>query len=574
MPADDPTIDKLSRALRKAQAAGDAEGAAVLEQELFRLAKQRGLSGSIADPISQGALPWTDELVGAAGAIPAAMELGDPDIGKHYRGIRDRVRLQNWAQHQQSPGTSAVAEIAGALAPTGLGARMIGAAGRAAGLGRQQDAVRNALGAGAIGGIYGYGASPESTGTEAQRDIGLGALLGAGGAVAGETLGRGIQALGRMAGRSATPGTSAYQRAVRTLDESGVGPLTTGERSGSSMIRNYEDGLMSQPFAGDPLNRATQQSRERYQQELWRRVGVDGVSPEDSYLTAESLRRASDEIGEQYRKLLADRVVDLGDDQFLDDLIKIADGIDPRAARGEPRRLAMLGSKKNQARRAVEAFFDDLDETKVSGPDYQRIRKELGEDERSSKKRRRIYRALKGALDRALDRALPADAKKGDIDARYRMLQDLEAAFASPRGAEGSEGVISPLQMASISSRGGSGMNRYAPWRDFNRAAATVFGNRVGKSPTAMRLASREPLRWSVDGLLQRPIAASLAQGRGAGIALGQLPGSRALRSARAAAASGTIGGGLLAPPPPQPPEMFGDEPRVIRRRKRNRGTR
>jgi len=188
-------IDRMTRALRKADAAGDEQGARVIARAI-REAQQQGsgqptvaqpetgsmnaLGASVAGGNDMMMFGFDDEIMGGAVA-PFDAAFGymtgrdeEFDIGNSYRRVRDGIRARKQDASAQHPVASAVGGLAGGLAAGGT----VGSAFRGKGI--MQSVKAGAAG----GGLYGAGSADEDLWNRG-KGAGYGAALGAvGGAAA------------------------------------------------------------------------------------------------------------------------------------------------------------------------------------------------------------------------------------------------------------------------------------------------------------------------------------------------------------------------------------------------------
>lgn len=456
---------------------------------------QPGQSGSIADPLAQGAtLGFADEIAGALGAIPAAIQTGN-SVPEAYRGIRDAARQQRSDFAERNPGTALGAELAGGLLTGGVGTKYVAGA-------KGADLIRKStmLG-GLLGGTSGLGYSNEDTVTGLLADAGQGAAIGGALGYAFPAAGQALSKAkaNMVAGRSSDP----YKKAVSILENKGV-PLTTGQKSGANWAKSAENTLSEVPYGGKPLQSMFESQRKDFQRKLFQMIGVDDAD----MLTAENLKKASDKLSDDYVRALEGKHIDLGADDFLDDIA----GIESTHTR------FLDDPTKAKVRRVVSEFLDEATKDPMKdGKWYQAQRSIFAKRAMKNSDLADLYDDLKHALDREFARA--AGSVKGDVDkrfAQYAQLRDLYQRMAG--GSEGAEGFIPVNQLARIASKSPGSQE----WKEFTRAAATVLPDRMGNSGTAQRnallgllgMGAFEPTSMIAGPLVARQINNQLAKGR------------------------------------------------------------
>lgn len=229
------TIEQLSAALVKADAAGNTADAKALADAIRQMRSQQPATneipqgrgkepkvstaeGLILSGLGGASMGFFDELAGAISAPVKALQEGIP-LSQAYREGRNVVRGKLKAFQEESPITSTAANIAG-----GLGSSLLmPAAGVVSGASRlpgwAQTAANAATSGAVYGGISGAGSSeaPDVAGIAA--DAGKGALTGAAFGLAAQPVAAGIGAVRRAVGISTSP-TAQAQAAARAGGQS------------------------------------------------------------------------------------------------------------------------------------------------------------------------------------------------------------------------------------------------------------------------------------------------------------------------------------------------------------------
>lgn len=197
-----------------------------------------GAAPSKAESAARGGLQGASYGFGdeAAGAVAALLPFTDREavgngetIGDRYRNARDFYRGLNTKAEKANPGTYLTGQVAGAVAPTLIGAGTLTAP-RAMALASGQGAAQGA----------GYSDANSVTGLVG--DTALGAGVGLAGYGAGALLGKGAAALRGKAGRllSRAEGKAAQQAADESAEAvaSAAGKLGGEVQKGSRYVEN------------------------------------------------------------------------------------------------------------------------------------------------------------------------------------------------------------------------------------------------------------------------------------------------------------------------------------------------
>lgn len=477
-----PTRSELETALRNAHAAGDTQAAQALAGALQSYSEPSEERGTIADSLGQGALlGFSDEIAGALGAVPASFTVNDgimnalKGIPDAYRGIRDQARINADAFAERNPGTALASEIAGGLLTGGVGAgrALTGTAGR--------EMVKQSAKVGAgFGGVSGLGYSDADNLGDAAIDTAAGTVAGGLMGAAFPAAGQGLAKIKAAAQRRYTPSAN-YESAVNQLKKEGV-ELTGGQVQGSNWQKIVEEQLGDTPIVGTPLQRVQEGQRAQFQKGLLRKLGVDEG---DGLIDFNKANDVLDELSAEYGKALKGKKIDLADDEFLNDLGRIA---------SDNTQLVDAGTE-TKVEQIISKFLDKaISEGKQTGDWYQAQRSIFARKSKGQTELAGMYGDLKNALDDAFERANPA--AKGDIDKRWAQAKQLQR-IASQGGAEVSEGLLPLASLNSLAKRSPGGKE----WRDYINAGAAILPARVGNSGTASRQAAQRFIDNPLGGL-------------------------------------------------------------------------
>lgn len=318
--------------------------------------------------------------------------------------------------------------------------------------------------AGLVGGIAGGGITQALSPAAAERALPVGAA----------TTPERAQALRAVTESTDTiapgmfDGTPEYASAVSMLKKANI-PLTKGQESGTNWVKSSERTLSEIPFSGKPLQRQFESQHQSYQKALLEKAGnIRG----DKMVTRQTLENTADDLSKAYVKALAGKKVNIGSDEFLDDL-----------ARVEEKNLAFVDDPAKAKVRSVVGQFLEKAAAKeeVTGEWYQAQRSLFAKRAKGTGELAELYGDLKTVLDDAFRRG--AGNAKGDLDSKWARYQQLKTIYERNGGPAASEGFISPVAVA----REAAGSPGGKEWQDFTRAAAAVLPDRLGNSGTAQR---------------------------------------------------------------------------------------
>ena len=465
--------EQLRRFAIEADKRGDREAAMAAMRKMQEMKPAAvGQTGSIADPLAQGAtLGFADEIAGIVGAIPASFQTGN-SIADSYRGIRDAARQQRTDFAERNPKTALAAELGGGLLTGGIGTKYVAGA-------KGADLVRkSAMLGGLLGGTSGAGYSTEDSVTGVLGDAAQGAAIGGAVGAAFPAAGQALAKAKRAAQTAAAPSQN-YTQAVDVLKRNGV-PVTGGQVRGSNWQKVVEEQLGDTPIIGTPLQRVREDQRTAFQKGLLRILKVDEG---DGLIDLNRAKSIMDDLSAEYGKALKGKFINIADDSFIDDLARIeakhTEIIDDASA-GKIRSIV-----NNFLKRATE------DNGQKTGEWYQRQRSLFAKRAQGTSDSAGLYGDLVEALDDAFERAAPA--VKGDLDKRWSQARQLYR-VAQSGGAEVSEGIL-PL----------ASLNRLAKtkpstdvWREYVNSGATVLPARSGNSGTATRQMANDFVRGGI----------------------------------------------------------------------------
>lgn len=408
-----PTVSEYREKLNRATLANDQGAIDYFKSQIAKgeamphpSAKPVPQGGSILDPLMQGAsLGFADEAAGGVSGLYNAVTGGEGGFSGGYTKTRDKWRTDADEYAQRNPVTSLVAElVSGAALP--LGAARTAARG-----------VMLGAGAGAV-----TGAGKAETMEDIPEDAAIGGALGGAGAAAlGATQGMFRALVPRRADKAATP---THRADVGRLEGANL-PVTPSERLASPSGRAAEKDTAAYFGSGDDLARRPAQIRS----ELMRRGGFDPDDVAHGDLSHDSLNRAESYFNREYGNALRGQHVDLAD---MDAPLAVVERrfFDQR----------MAHEQKAEARRILDDFRDDVANyqyvddagnilTTMPGPDYKRIRSNLGKRARQLANQEGpnaslapIYRGMQDALDQAFQTGAAPDVARrvADLDGQYR----------------------------------------------------------------------------------------------------------------------------------------------------------
>lgn len=476
------------------------------------------VGGSVFDPLGQGAFfGLSDELAGIVGATFGALDpnMEGTTFGERYRGIRDSARMNLDAFRARNPVGSAVAEIGGGLTTGGIGAAKAGAfrAARSAPtfLGRVAPAVQT----GAVqGGIYGFGASEAEDAAGLAMDAAKGSAIGATTAAVLPAIGAGINSAARRV--FDTIDTSAFNKAKDLLRRrAGLNDLTTGQATGSQKLRSTESTLSDSIFGG-AIGRQLRDNRLKLQRALMREagfpmgaghgpttVGTDDIN--SGLITADAIDEAADWFSTRYENLLRGRQIDMGTQNFVDDLADI-----------QARHSNFLPfQQKKQVSEIINQIFDDATTGPTTATRYNKIRSDLAKLERDSALSNptlsSLYRDIKHAIDDEVADQLKFQFKKKELDLQYSRFATLRDTHNSLGGVEAVRGEMPLASLLRNARNRRRGTDR--SFQELVAAGQAVLGDATSNSGTAGRALS-----------LGAPIASASLAGTtpvGAAVAIG-----------------------------------------------------
>lgn len=283
--------------------------------------------------------------------------------------------------------------------------------------------------------------------------------------------------LGTMApnvsARAVTPNPADHARAqaIQTLEQNGVNALTAGQRTGSERMRWIEDATAMAPGGGGRATAMQNQAAEQFTAAVLRRAGVnaDRATPQvmDEAFTA--IGREFDDFAHSLN-LNPSRTIAIR----VQNIANRYDGITPDGARIPALRLV------------ADDISRRLSGPGITGPEYSRLRSEVGRMQRQTSANPAASRAfgdIVQTLDAHVVRSAPSwiqgrrvAAGIRDRNARYRNLLAIETAV-SGAGENAALGLISPAMLRTavkVQNKREYVRGRH-PMSDLARAGATVL---------------------------------------------------------------------------------------------------
>lgn len=472
------TLDQLSAALVKADAAGNVDDARVLAAEIR---KMRTAPAPVKIDPTEGMSTFDKVAAGVGGSlVNTARGVGQLFGMVSQEEIDESARLDKPLMDTTA---GSVANIGGqvlqVVAPGGLlakGAKAVGAAKVLAG-GAKGAAAR----AGASGAAY-AGSQPVLTGETRGGNMALGGAAGA----AGQGVVSGIGALAQPAKAALSPAVAAL---AAKAEAAGI-PIRMDQLSDSRFVKTLASTLEKLPFTGAGASRTNQQ--QSFNRAVSRTFGDDVPN-----VTQDVYAGAKARIGGEFERLSAQNSLGVGDD-LLGKLATLQD---------EAQRFGT-----NDTARAVGSAIDELLSKadaagNVPGKAYQALDSKLGKLTKSGDEKAMFLGQVREAVRGAMDDSISAADKEAWKTARtqYRNLKTIRDLVAK----EGADGNISPAQLAGRINASQAGKESMAMGK----------GGELGDLARIGRQFVRDPIPDS--GTANRLLALSLlGGGGGAGLML------------------------------------------------------
>lgn len=528
------SIEQLERALRNADAAGDANAAKTFANEIRRMRSVetaappdttgRNSDGTYGQPPEGMTLnPKTGQMEdlrspinpnipqGGANALGIGVGQGTGfnlldeasaaltvPFGGDYDYNLGRMREAERRASEDHPVAYYGGQVGGAVG-TGVGLAKGGLSATSAAInsGARLPVVALASGAegAALGAGYGFGAGEGGEGRKS------GALTGGAiGGVVGLATPLAIAGASKAYQKIKTPFSASPERqaAASVLEAEGV-PLTAGQRTGSKWLQ-YRESELGGGRAADLM----EDQAKAFTDAAMRRAGGDGLA------TPENMRAMSDRLGKGFEEISARNSLK-ADGPFLKDMLTTLDEYN-KVLPSEQKQI--LGSIASDIGERIQAGGGTM-----SGTDYQAIRSSLAKrahNARNNPELAEAFRGLRNSLDSAMDRSIiPDDAGAwSELRRQYGNMKVLERA-SNGGGEAAGLGVISParLRMAASSGNQGAYARGYGDFSELSKAGQALM-TPLPNSGTAQRMAA------------QGVVAALLGGGGGmaagpAGLALG-----------------------------------------------------
>lgn len=489
------TREQLMQALRNADAAGDAEGAAELARRIHALPPAQ----TTGDKVLEAGGNFAKGVVGSVGSLgsniinlsTAAPRMLARTLGYGDNPVSQYIERMPNAAKQMRDDAKGVAGFAGELVGDIAGTAGLGGVGLKAAsyLPMAQRAVSPfiaALGTGAAGGAM-----------TAPTEHAKAALIGAGGAGAGQQL------LSRTLGRIATPFKSVHHADSDALMQGGV-PLTVGMAADPNswsgrLLRFLEESAASVPGLGAGVKAQREAARAGFRDMPLREMTVNAKVPMPARVGdrtfADMLSQVHTDVGHRYDQLLGGRTIRPTAvlKRSLDDIV-----FDP--GRG------MTESARQQARNLIEAHIYGRAKDPTTGllpptmdvPALFRAQSDLRQLGNKAQRSDLIDENVKGgALTSAADevygfisRRFPRVGQElGDLRAPYARLKTLDAAA----NKAGSRGEFTPEQLGRVAIKRGD---------DEMRNLAAMAEPLITKDPSGLGAAARTALLTGSSALI------------------------------------------------------------------------
>ena len=447
-----PSLDELERALRRAHAAGDVNGARVLAN---RYAAQRQVE---TDPISTGArnfakdMPWIQQAAAGYGkaAPDIAMGLGQITGLVPQEAVDERKRLDAPLMDTGGGITGNIAGNAALFAPTAA----------IPGSGTIPGAAIVGAGAGAV--------QPTAKGESRTTNALVGGLMGAGGQLAGRGIGRAVRPV-----KSAL--SSEADDLAKAAGREGIN-LTAGQKTGSRPLQIAESVMENLPLtSGSQIAKREAQQRAFTAAALRRGGMVGDVADASTLLTQKKALGSTMEGIANANKLDFNQGI----------VTKITDILDDATTHLPPADAAKLSG-------TVDQILKQVDPTgSMAGTNYQGWREPLRTLAKQGDNASRYYGQIRRALDDEFAGQLTGNAAstfKG-ASRKYANTKTIIDAMGGP-GALPAQGQIPPSQLSAALARSVGRENKALGMGDLNelsRVGQTFLKDQIPNSGTAQR---------------------------------------------------------------------------------------
>ena len=474
------TLQELEKALINADAAGDAESAKIIANEMARISG--GVQSKEAfsaqqekplvsySPIAESARAFVQGIpfVGASGEEAEAALRTGATSGQQYEALRNQLRAQQEQFQQDVPQVGIPLELAGGILPSMAAVKAIQPSGRMGLFGE--------LGLGtAAGAATGYGKSQDEI--SPMEDTVRGALYGLGGTAA---VGGGLRLL-----------APRVQPGARELAQEGV-EMTPGSAFGGA-VQRVEQSLQSVPLVGSMISRARERGFESFNKGAYNQV-LKTIDPKLSLPDVSTGRNAfgyvQDEIGKAYSKVVPKLQFNPLDNRFI---VSVSS-----AEKNAQKNLNPEMFKQYQDK--VNTLLTDISQN-PTGRNLQDIKRQLQRDWISYKKSQTVQEQRLGdafqELERTFTNNLVNQNRKQGIGEQYRKIDNAQAKLFRVESAqaksleEASSAEFTPAQLAQSVRQMGRSKRGFArgtePMQEYATRGVTSLGQKVPDSGTTER---------------------------------------------------------------------------------------
>lgn len=412
---------------------------------------------------------------------------------KQRTGIGDQDALQKEIDESKrldaplmATGAGLAGNIAGNVALTAVpGAGVVRAVGMAApaaiGAARAAMAARPFLGAVGTGAASGA-ATGALTPVASDETLGGHVATGAAGGALGGTVARGAARL--IGGKAASASDDLLAEGVR---------LTPGQSIGGAAKR-VEDAMTSIPLVGDAVRSSQRRSIEDFNRAAYNRVlaPIAEKLENGQPVGRETLELVENKIGDAYTRVLGKIKIVRLDNEFADEVGKVADMVEAGLPADMARQFDRIMSR---------TVLDKVSQAGTISADTMKIiESELGRMARGYRgvqdfEKRQLGDAVlevQAALRRAVERGSPEHAAElsavNKAFATFTRVQRAASSVAAEHGVFSPAQLLNAVKVGDQSVRKGSFARGDALLQDFAENAKSTLGAKVPDSGTALRL--------------------------------------------------------------------------------------